>query len=83
MHMGCHLTKIYMGGINSAETAKDLLANMDHSQKGCGQIPQDQTEACPLMHLGAGHHKATDVVPVLTLQVSNSDQTRSTQRLSI
>ena len=50
MHMGCHLTKIYVGGINSAETAKDLPAGVDHSQRGCGQIPQDQTEACPLMH---------------------------------
>jgi len=27
--------------------AKDLLAGMDHSQRGCSQIPQDQTEACP------------------------------------
>lgn len=26
MHMGCHLTKIYVGGINSAETCKKIYS---------------------------------------------------------
>ena len=50
MHMGCHLTKIYVEESILPKPAKDLLAGLDHSQRGCGQILQDQTEACPLMH---------------------------------
>ena len=48
MHVGCRLTAKYVEEGNSVETREKYIRRHGPLQGGCRNIPQDQTEGCPL-----------------------------------